>query len=44
MCEAVTLAFQLGIGLGYACSASGELTRANPIDVAVAIRQLLPTY
>jgi hypothetical protein len=44
MCEAVTLAFQLGIRLGYTCHASGELTRTNPIDIAVAIRRLLPTH
>ena len=44
MCEAVTLAFQLGIGLGYTCHASGELTRTNPIDLTVAIRHLLPPY
>lgn len=44
LCEVVSMAVQLGIGFGYTCHASGELTRTNPIDLAVAIRRLLPTY
>jgi hypothetical protein len=44
LCDAVTLAVHLDIGLGYACDASGRVTRANPIDLAMAIRRLLPVH
>jgi hypothetical protein len=44
LCDAVSLAFQLGITFGYTCHSWGETTRTNPIDLAVAIRRLLPTY
>lgn len=44
LCDVVSMAVQLGISFGYTCHASGELTRTNPIDLAVAIRRLLPTY